>query len=91
MLLAHVVTYNLPAVPDELRRLGEAIDAPEDPAGAIAGLVSRLGLPSGLGECGVTLEDIDAVARMSQGHRGVQNNPRPVSEDDARAILAAAF
>jgi hypothetical protein len=37
------------------------------------------------------LEDIDAVARMSQGNRGIQGNPRPVSEDDARAILAAAF
>jgi maleylacetate reductase len=91
MLLAHVVRYNLPAVPDELARLGEAIGAPDDPAGAIAELVAKLGLPSGLGECGVTLEDIDAVARMSQGHRGVQGNPRPVSEDDARAILAAAF
>ena len=91
MLLAHVVRYNEPAVPDEVRRLGEAIGSPDDPAGAIADLVARLGLPSGLGECGVTLEDIDAVARMSQGNRGIQGNPRPVSEDDARAILAAAF
>jgi maleylacetate reductase len=91
VLLPHVVRYNLPAAHDELRRLGEAIGAPDDPAAALAELIARLGLPSALGECGVTLEDIDAVARMSQGNRGVQNNPRPVSEDDARAILAAAF
>jgi hypothetical protein len=31
------------------------------------------------------------VARLSAGHRGVQANPRPVGEEDARAILAAAF
>jgi alcohol dehydrogenase class IV len=54
-------------------------------------LVDRLGLPTQLAECGVTLEDLDAVSRLSQGNRNVQINVRPVSEDDARAILAAAY
>ncbi len=64
---------------------------PDDPAAAIAALVERLGLPTQLADCGVTLEDLDAVSRLSQGNRNVQVNIRPVSEDDARAILAAAF
>jgi alcohol dehydrogenase class IV len=54
-------------------------------------LRERIGLPAGLGECGMTDEDIDAVVRLSQGNPNVGNNPRPVSEDDARAILEAAF
>ena len=83
--------YNADAVPDELQRLGEAIGAPDDAPGAIAALVARLGLPSGLGECGVTLDDLDAVARLSQSNHNVRNNVRPVSEDDARGILAAAY
>ena len=58
---------------------------------AIAALVDRLGLPTQLADCGVTLEDLDAVARLSQVNRNVQVNPRPVSEDDARSMLAAAF
>lgn len=91
LILPHAVRFNADAVPSELRRLGEAIGEPDDPAGAIAALVARLGLPSGLGQVGVTPEDIDAVARMSQANHNVKANCRPVSEDDARTILAAAF
>jgi alcohol dehydrogenase class IV len=57
----------------------------------VAALLVRLGLPSELGACGVSLEDVDAVARMAPDNRNVVNNPRPVSEDDARAILSAAY
>ncbi|MGI8662025.1 MAG: iron-containing alcohol dehydrogenase family protein [Acidimicrobiales bacterium] len=91
VILAHVMRFNAEAVPDELCRLGGAIGSPEDPAGAVAALVDRLGLPSQLGDCGVTLDDLDAVARLSQGNHNVRGNPRPVSEDDARAILSAAY
>lgn len=91
VILPHAIRYNAVAAYDELERLGEAIGAPEDPAGAVAALIERLGLPSGLGECGVTLEDLDAVARLSQSNHNVRSNIRAVSEDDARAILAAAY
>jgi maleylacetate reductase len=91
MVLPHAMRFNAEAAPDELARLGDAIGAPDDPAGAVADLVKRLGLPSGLGECGVTLDDLDAVARLSQSNHNVRNNVRPVSEDDARGILAAAY
>jgi maleylacetate reductase len=91
VILPHAMRFNLDAVPEELRRLGEAIGSPDDPAGAIAGLVQRLGLPSGLGECGVTLDDLDAVARMAASNHNVKANCKPVSEDDARGILAAAY
>lgn len=90
LLLAHSIRFNAAAVPDQVRRIGAAIGAPDDPAGAVAELVARLGLPSGLAEVGITDEDIDAVARLSQANGSVQANPRPVSEDDARDILIAA-
>ena len=44
----------------------------------------------GSSDCGVTDDDLDAVARLAAGNRNVAANPRPVSEDDARAILEAA-
>jgi len=91
VILPHALRYNADAAPDAVARLGEAIGAPDDPAGAIAALVERLGLPTRLGDCGVTLEDLDAVARSSQSNPSVRANVRPVSEDDARAILAAAY
>jgi maleylacetate reductase len=91
LLLAHVLRYNADAVADELPSLGEALGDPDDPAGAIDRLRERLGLPGSLADCGVTIDDVDAVARMSGGNPNVSGNPRPVSEDDARAILAAAY
>ena len=49
VILPHAMRFNAEAVPDEARRLGEALGAPDDPAGALAALVARLGLPDGAG------------------------------------------
>jgi alcohol dehydrogenase class IV len=90
VILAHAVRFNAAAAPEAVARIGEAIGAPDDPADAIAALVARLHLPATLSACGVSDDDLDAVARMAVGNRSVAANPRPVSEEDARAILAAA-
>lgn len=89
VILPHAIRFNAEAAPDAIARLGRAIGH-DEPAGAIAALVERLGLPTRLSDCGVTDEDLDAVARLSQSNASVRGNPRPVSEDDARAILEAA-
>jgi maleylacetate reductase len=91
VLLPHAVRFNLDAVPEELRLVGAALGDADDPPGAVARLVERLGLPARLSECGVTEDDVEAVARLSQSAPNVARNPKPVSEDDARAILLAAF
>ena len=91
IILPHAMRYNAEAVPAEMARLGAALGRPDDAAGAVADLVERLGLPTRLADCGVTDDDLDAVARLSQGNGSVQANPRPVSEDDARAVLTAAY
>ena len=91
MLLAHSIRFNADAVPDEVRRIGEALGSSASAADAVTALVERLGLPSQLGDCGVTLEDVDAVAQQAPSNRNVANNPRPVTEDDAKGILLAAY
>lgn len=91
VLLAHSIRFNADAVPDAVHRLAEAIDGGRDAADAVAGLVERLGIATRLGDCGVTLEDIDAVARLAPSNGVVRQNPKPVDEDDARGILSAAF
>ena len=77
--------------PTTSRRIGEAIGDADDAAGAVAALVERLGLPSQLGDCGVTLDDVEAVAQQAPSNRNVAANPRPVTEDDAKGILLAAY
>jgi maleylacetate reductase len=90
MILSHAIRYNASAVPGAIDALARALGV-DDPADAVAELVARLGLPSGLRECGVTEIDLDAVAQLSQSNGNVANNPAPVSEADARVILEAAY
>jgi maleylacetate reductase len=91
IVLCHAVQFNLESAPDALWRVGEALGDADDPAGAIDRLRERLGLPGSLSEVGVTIDDLDAVVRMSSSSPSIRTNPRPVTEEDARAILEAAF
>ena len=91
IILTHALGWNAEAVPEEACRIGTAIGDPDDPAGAVDRLRERLGLPGRLSEVGVTDQDLDAVVRMSSASPSVRANPRPVGEEDARAILEAAF
>jgi alcohol dehydrogenase class IV len=77
-------------VPEAMDALGDALGGGEA-ATAVEVLRERAGLPSRLRDVGVIEDDLDAVARLSQGNPTVARNPRPVSEEDARAILAAAY
>lgn len=91
LVLPHAMRFNAGAAGAAATRIGAALGDPADPAGALDGLRASLGLPAMLAECGVTMEDVEAVARHSGENRNVAANVRPVTVDDARAILAAAL
>ena len=93
VLLAHALRFNAgdPALYEPLARIGAALGDEGDPAGAVDRLRERLDLPARLSDCGFTEEDLDAVVRMSQSSPSIKGNPRPVSEDEARQILEAAW
>lgn len=91
VLLAHSLRFTAEAVPAEAYRIGAALGDPDDPAGAVDRLRERVGLPARLSECGVDEAELDVIARLAMDNRNVQNNPRPVSEAEARELLAAAF
>lgn len=91
VLLAHCVRFNAGTVPQAVEAIGAALGRPGDAAGAIDQLRARLGLPASLSEAGVEESELAVVARLSQSNPSVGRNPRPVSEDDALAILQAAW
>ncbi len=91
IVLPHAMRFNAGAVGSAASRIGAALADEADAAGAIERLRQRVGLPASLGECGVTMRDVEAVAGMSSSNGNVRANPRPVSDDDALAILAAAL
>lgn len=91
IVLASAVRFNAEAVPKAVERIGRSLGDPADAAGALDRLREQVGLPGRLSECGVTEDDLDAVARMAEGNGNVRANPRPVSEADARELLEACF
>lgn len=92
VILAHATRFNADAVPEAIARLARALGRQDgDAARAIDELRARVGLPARLSQCGVSADDIEAVAKLSSSNATVAKNPKPVTEDDARAILRAAF
>lgn len=91
VLLAHSIRFNADAVPHAVAAIGVALGRPDDAAGAVDDLRARLGLPASLSAAGVDQADLDVIARLSQSNANVGRNPKPVSEDDARGILRAAW
>ena len=91
LVLPAAIRYNAEAVPKAMARIAAALGAGDDAAAAIEALQQRLGLPSRLSDVGVTDDDLDAVSRMAEGNPSVRNNPRPVSESEARELLETIF
>ncbi|HWL77893.1 iron-containing alcohol dehydrogenase [Microbacterium sp.] len=101
MLLPYVLQAFLPAIPDRLAVLGEALglDAAGDERAraqatvdAIADLCARIGLPTSLAELGVSHADREQVVTLSlQARRLVDIAPQPVDEQLMGAIFDAAF
>lgn len=92
VILAHAIRFNADIAGAVTARLAACFGRTDgDAARAVDELRARLGLPARLSECGVTAEDLEAVARLSAGNANIARNPKQVSEADARAILEAAF
>jgi maleylacetate reductase len=90
IILPAAMAFNAQSVPDAMAKLGIALGV-DDATEAVAALVSRLGLPTRLGEVGVTEDDLEAVARLSPSNGNIQANPRPVSEQDALDVLHSVY
>ena len=92
IILPHAIRYNAEAVPDAIAVIADAFGTCEEGcADAVEALVRRLGLPTYLSDAGVSGDDIEAVARLSQSNVSVLANPKPVTEADALDVLRDAL
>jgi maleylacetate reductase len=91
VLLPHTLRFTASEAPVDANRVGVALGAPESPWAVIDHLIHRLQLPSKLEEAGVRKEAIDAAIPIAVSNWNVRNNPRRVSEQDARDLLYGAF
>jgi maleylacetate reductase len=88
ILLPHATRFNLAAAPQARERLAEVFHA-DDPAAALAAMVSGFPIPQRLRDVGLEQERIaDAAAEIAAFNVTM---PRPVSAADARALIEAAY
>jgi maleylacetate reductase len=92
IILPHALRFTAEAVPAEAAAIATALGAADgDGPAAVDRLRDALELPGRLSEAGVTEDALDDIAAMAPDNHNVANNPRPVTSDDARAILDTAF
>ena len=90
IVLAPALRFNAAIVPDAVRRFGEAITAPEDPATRVEELAALAG-PTRLRELGVPESDLPALAAAAAERGGNHANPRPATAVEIEQLLRSVF
>ncbi|MGW0474728.1 maleylacetate reductase [Streptomyces coeruleorubidus] len=88
VVLPYVVAHNAPAAPHALAVLRRALGADDAPR-ALWELAGRLGAPRSLAALGLAEGDVTPAADRVAGEPYA--NPRPVTADEVRAVLRAAY
>jgi maleylacetate reductase len=89
VILPHVLAYNYDAAPEAMSRVERAMNAKDDAASAIFGLMQKLSAPMSLEEIGMKRDDLARVASLVM--ESPYYNPRPVTHDGVQALLDNAF
>jgi len=94
LLLPYVMEFNLPAARDRYTGVARAlgVTTAEEGVESIRQLIRDCGIPATLKEVGVPYDAIETMAADAMKiTRLLNNNPRPVSKEDAVAIYQAAY
>ncbi len=93
-LMPYVMAWNAPVLGPELAEIAGAMGLghADEVIPEIASLFRRIGIPASLRDLGLAEDRLDWVAEQSLGiGRLMQNNPRPMTLDEMRHLLRAAF
>ncbi|MEV4049750.1 iron-containing alcohol dehydrogenase [Amycolatopsis sp. NPDC049688] len=88
VVLPHVMSYNAPAVPEAMERIGRALDAPHAPSG-VFDLIERVDGPTSLRALGLGLGDLGEVA--DQVTAAPYPNPQPLTREGILELLTGAW
>jgi alcohol dehydrogenase class IV len=101
IMLPHVMEFNAPVAAGRLADVAAALgvdtglmspgEAADAATATVRALVGKAGLPSSLREVGVRITQIDDIAAHALDDAYIVTNPRPVLEEDARAICLTAW
>ena len=88
--LPPALRFNTAYAPEAVRRFGEAVGAPDDPAGRVGALASLSG-PTRLGALGVPEGDLPALAADAAQRGGNRANPKPATPQEIEELLRDVF
>jgi 1,3-propanediol dehydrogenase/alcohol dehydrogenase len=94
-LLPAVLRFNLPAAEGKLTHVARALTGKEqagadDAIAAVEALLRAVGVPTGIADLQIPADQVPSLAEDGLVAGAVRTNPRPVSKDDARAVLDQA-
>lgn len=90
IILPHALSYNAPAIPEQMAKLATAL--PGSDGDALKGLnllLDKLDAPRALKDLGMKEEDIEKAAQIAMGAQ--YPNPRPLEEDGITTLLRRAW
>ena len=90
LALPPTLRFNATAAPDAVRRFGEAIGAPDDPAAKVEELAMLAGFAR-LRDFGVPEDELPAVAGVAAARGGNLANPRTATADEIEALLRRIY
>jgi alcohol dehydrogenase class IV len=88
--LPPALRFNAAYAPEAVRRFGEAIGAPEDPARRVEDLAALAG-PRRLSDLGVPGEDLPSLAADAAQRGGNLANPRPATPHEIEDLFLAVY
>jgi maleylacetate reductase len=90
IVLPAALRFNSRVAPEPVRRFGEAIGWPDDPAARVEELAALSG-PTRLREVGVPEDDLPGLAAAAAARAGNRANPRPATIDEVEALYRSIW
>ena len=93
VLLPTVMRYNASACPAQMAEIAAALGDPERPAAdQVEALIAGLGLPTRIGQLGLSRDRLALIAQKGMANPWVHSNPRPITEvAQLQALLQQAW
>lgn len=95
VMIDHALAWNVEAVPERFTTMAVTVGlddtSPEGFLGWLADLKAEIGVPRSLADTEVDRSELDRLSRLAFEDACHPNGPRPVTEDDFRAIYTRAF
>jgi alcohol dehydrogenase class IV len=95
VMIDRALRFNLECSGEKFKRMAQVVGLEEETGEAflrwLREIKTRIGIPADLKAAGVDRGELDRLARLAFEDTCHMNNPRPVREDDFRAIYTESF